>query len=119
MATPLVRLDIKATTQPRLQWYNITRYTKYGGELLAAFELLFLVSCVLYCRKGACTSMHGGGGGVVSGRLEFAYTYYCSCDNVWIAVLTVPSLVPGCGTGEFPHCQPQRVPCLYPIPGGW
>ena len=48
---PVVRLDIKATPQPRLQWFDITRYGKYGGELLAAFELLFLVSLGVWVRE--------------------------------------------------------------------
>ena len=40
---PTVRLSLD-TPAPRLDWYRIDRYTKYAGELLAAFEL-FLV-CV-------------------------------------------------------------------------
>ena len=37
----MVRLDLD-TPAPRLDWFPITRYNKYAGELLAAFELLLV-----------------------------------------------------------------------------
>ncbi|CAI8014042.1 Myoferlin [Geodia barretti] len=36
---PVIRLSLD-TPGPRLDWFPIVRYNKYGGELLAAFELL-------------------------------------------------------------------------------
>ena len=39
--SPTVRLSLD-TPAPRLDWYPIERYTKYAGELLAAFELLLV-----------------------------------------------------------------------------
>ena len=39
MANPTVRLDLD-TPAPRLDWYHITRYGEYAGELLAGFELI-------------------------------------------------------------------------------
>ena len=41
---PTVRLSLD-TPAPRLDWYPIERYTKYAGELLAAFELLLVSVC--------------------------------------------------------------------------
>ena len=40
-ARPVVRLTLD-TPSPRLDWFPIIRYNKYGGELLAAFELLLV-----------------------------------------------------------------------------
>ena len=42
--SPTVRLSLD-TPAPRLDWYPIERYTKYAGELLAAFELLLVSVC--------------------------------------------------------------------------
>ena len=39
MAYPAVRLTLD-TPSPRLAWFDIERYTKPAGELLAGFELL-------------------------------------------------------------------------------
>ena len=39
---PVVRLN-KEAREARLAWYEVKRYGKYAGDLLAAFEL-FLVS---------------------------------------------------------------------------
>ncbi|KAF5404171.1 hypothetical protein PHET_02557 [Paragonimus heterotremus] len=39
---PLVRLDTETTYSSMLQWHKIEKGTKYGGELLAAFELILL-----------------------------------------------------------------------------
>jgi hypothetical protein len=39
IAIPIIRLS-SDTPGPRLDWFPITRYDEYGGELLAAFELL-------------------------------------------------------------------------------
>ncbi|KAA3681768.1 myoferlin [Paragonimus westermani] len=39
---PLVRLDAETTYSSMLQWHKIEKGTKYGGELLAAFELILL-----------------------------------------------------------------------------
>lgn len=36
----MVKLDPTDIRTPVLQWYNITKGEQYGGELLAAFELL-------------------------------------------------------------------------------
>ena len=33
-------MSMDETPGPRLDWFPITRYNKYAGELLAAFELL-------------------------------------------------------------------------------
>ncbi|XP_074642408.1 myoferlin-like [Tubulanus polymorphus] len=41
-AKPMVKLDPADPRTPVLQWFSITKGSKYGGELLAAFEL-FLV----------------------------------------------------------------------------
>ena len=40
----MVRLSLD-TPGPRLDWFPITRYNKYAGELLAAFELLLVRLC--------------------------------------------------------------------------
>jgi hypothetical protein len=40
--TPLFSLDPSAEDSPVLQWYPITRYNNYAGEVLAAFELHIL-----------------------------------------------------------------------------
>jgi len=44
IANPTVRLSLD-TPAPRLDWHGIERYTKYAGELLAAFELLLVRMC--------------------------------------------------------------------------
>ena len=39
---PVVRLRMKNTPSPHLDWYPIHRYNKKAGDLLAAFELLLV-----------------------------------------------------------------------------
>ena len=56
---PTVRLSLD-TPAPRLDWYRIERYTKYAGELLAAFELFLVSVCV--CGGGLrCVCVCAGG----------------------------------------------------------
>ena len=43
---PTARLNLD-TPAPRLDWYSITRYYKYAGELLAAFELLLVGTTIV------------------------------------------------------------------------
>ena len=44
--TPTMRLDrdLKGRKLPRLAWYDIKRYHRNAGEVLAAFELMLIVS---------------------------------------------------------------------------
>ncbi|KAK2145131.1 hypothetical protein LSH36_700g01069 [Paralvinella palmiformis] len=39
-AHPMVKLDAQDSRLPMLQWYSVQKGEEYGGELLAAFELL-------------------------------------------------------------------------------
>ena len=47
-ALPMVKLDPNDTHSPVLQWYSIKKGTAYGGELLAAFELLLVGGHLLW-----------------------------------------------------------------------
>ena len=46
MATPMIKLNPNEARTPKLAWSKIERLNEYGGELLAAFELL-LVICLI------------------------------------------------------------------------
>ena len=41
-AYPMVKLDPSDPRTPVLQWYSIKKGEQYGGELLAAFELMLV-----------------------------------------------------------------------------
>ena len=56
-ARPVVRLTLD-TPAPRLDWFPIIRYNKYGGELLAAFELLLVSPEPLRERESVIHTVH-------------------------------------------------------------
>lgn len=44
---PMIKLNPNEARTPKLAWNRIERMNEYGGELLAAFELLLVICCII------------------------------------------------------------------------
>lgn len=55
LASPTVRMTPESEP-PVLEWFNVSRYDKPAGKILAAFELIMARTPLLFCSSLLCNS---------------------------------------------------------------